>query len=658
MPIQRLDPVLIDRIAAGEVVERPASAVKELVENALDAGATRVDVTIEAGGRRLIRVVDDGVGMDAADLALSVERHATSKLPDGDLQAIHTLGFRGEALPSIASVAALTIASRARGAAQGHVLAVDAGLRRPVRPDVQPPGTRVEVRDLFAATPARLKFLKTDRAEARAVAQVVASLAMANPPVRFSLAGAGDTAGFDHPGCAAGPEGLADRLTQVLGRDFRPNALPIDAAREGVALHGFAGLPTWHRGDAAALHFFVNGRAVKDKQLLGAVRAAYADYVPAGRHPTLALYLECEPADVDVNVHPAKAEVRFRDPGLVRGLVVGALKQALAGAMHRASPTAGAALAALVGRAASGSDARPSWTRSTSYRPPPRSTAWTPAASPVAPADFTGGFGGGFGGGLGGGLDGFGEGGQAAFLDDAGAGDLSYAFPPGARVAGDGAGDAVVPVDALEAPLGAARAQLHDTYILAQTRDGLVIVDQHAAHERLVYERLKADRAAHGIERQVLLLPAIVDMDPRDAERLADAAGLLAELGLVVEPFGPGAVLVRETPAALGALDAGLLLRDLAGALAEDDRAKDDGAKDDGAKDAAGTLPLERRLDRYLATFACHHSVRAGRRLAAPEMNALLREMERTPGAGQCNHGRPTYVELKLAEIEKLFGRR
>ena len=639
MPIQRLDPVLIDRIAAGEVVERPASAVKELVENALDAGATRVDVTIEAGGRRLIRVVDDGMGMDAADLALSVERHATSKLPDGDLQAIHTLGFRGEALPSIASVAALTIASRARGSAQGHVLAVDAGLRRPLRPDAQPAGTRVEVRDLFAATPARLKFLKTDRAEARAVAQVVASLAMANPRVRFSLAGAGDTAGFDHPGCAAGPEGLAERLTQVLGRDFRPNALPIDAAREGVALRGFAGLPTWHRGDAAALHFFVNGRAVRDKQLLGAVRAAYADYVPPGRHPTLALYLECEPAEVDVNVHPAKAEVRFRDPGLVRGLVVGALKQALAGALHKASPTAGAALAALVGRSAS--DARPSWTRSNATHPPPRPAPWTPAASPVAPADFSGGFGGGLGGGLGGG---FGEGGQAAFLDDAGADDLSYAFPPGA----DAASDAAVPVDALAAPLGAARAQLHDTYILAQTQDGIVIVDQHAAHERLVYERLKADRAAHGIERQVMLLPAIVDMDPRDAERLADAAGLLATLGLVLEPFGPGAMLVRETPAALGALDAGPLLHDLAGALAEDDRAKDE----------VGTLPLERRLDRYLATFACHHSVRAGRRLAAPEMNALLREMERTPGAGQCNHGRPTYVELKLVEIEKLFGRR
>ncbi len=621
MPIQRLDPVLIDRIAAGEVVERPASAVKELVENALDAGAARVDVTIEGGGRRLVRVVDDGCGMDAADLALSVERHATSKLPEGDLRAIHTLGFRGEALPSIASVATLTIASRARGSAQGHSLVVDAGLRRPLRPDAVPAGTRVEVRDLFAATPARLKFLKTDRAEARAVAGVVASLAMANPRVRFSLAGAGDTAGFDHPACAAGPAGLADRLAQVLGRDFRPNAFPIDASREGVALRGFAGLATWHRGDAGALHFFVNGRAVKDKQLIGAVRAAYADYVPAGRHPTLALYLECEPADVDVNVHPAKAEVRFRDPGLVRGLVVGALKQALAGAMHRASPTAGAALAALAARP------RPSWAPSASHRSP-RPAAWTPHASPVAPSGFGG----------------FGENGQAAFVEDASdsgatGGDAATVFPPGA----DAAVVDAVSSDAVEAPLGAARAQVHDTYILAQTRDGLVIVDQHAAHERLVYERLKTDRAARGIERQVMLLPAIVDLEPRDAERLAEAAALLATLGLVIEPFGAGAILVREIPAALGAFDVEPLLRDLAGALREDE---------------AGTLPLERRLDHYLATFACHHSVRAGRRLAPPEMNALLRAMERTPGAGQCNHGRPTYVELKLADIEKLFGRR
>ncbi len=617
MPIQRLDPVLIDRIAAGEVVERPASAVKELVENALDAGATSIGVTIEAGGRRLIRVIDDGSGMDAADLALSVERHATSKLADGDLAAIRTLGFRGEALPSIASVARLTIASRCtsggqghgqgggQGGGQGHALTVDAGSKGAVRPDAQPRGTRVEVRDLFAATPARLKFLRGDRAEARAVAGAIASLAMANPRVRFALAGGGDTADFDHLACGAGPDGLAERLAQVLGRDFRPNALRIDAAREGIGLHGFASLATWHRGDTGALHFFVNGRAVKDKQLIGAVRAAYADLLPAGRSPTLALYLEC-PADVvDVNVHPAKSEVRFRDPGLVRGLVIGALKQALAGAMHMASPTAGLA------DIARPAGASPAWRRDAAYRPQ-RPIPWEAEASPTAPF-------------------GFGERGQAAFTDDA-----SSHLAPAADVR-------AAATDEVDAPLGAARAQMHDTYILAQTRDGIVIVDQHAAHERLVYERLKADRAAHGIERQVMLLPVIVDLEPRDAERVAEAAPLLATLGLVVEAFGPGAVLVRETPAALGAFDAADLLRDLAGALAVEE---------------AGSLPLERRLDHYLATFACHRSVRAGRRLGGEEMNALLRDMERTPGSGQCNHGRPTYVELKLADIERLFGRR
>ncbi len=597
MPIQRLDPVLIDRIAAGEVVERPASAVKELVENALDAGATRIDVAIEAGGRSLIRVVDNGHGMGADDLGLCIERHATSKLPDGDLQAIHTLGFRGEALPSIASVALLTVASRCAAASQGHAITVDGGKRHPLRPGAQPLGTRVEVRDLFGATPARLKFLKSDRAEARAVGDAVQRLAMAHPWVRFTLA-SGETAGFDHPACAPGEAGLLERLTQVLGRDFRPNALPIEAARESATLHGFAGLPTWHRGDAAGVHVFVNGRAVRDKLLLGAVRAAYADFLPAGRHPTLALFVTCDPADVDVNVHPAKAEVRFRDPGFVRGLIVGALKQTLAAAVHRASPTAGAALAAFA--------QRPAWTGTAA----PAAQNWDARASPTRPV-------------------GFGEAEQAAFRVE-----------PSADVR---AGAVPLAVEALASPLGAARAQVHDTYILAQTRDGVVIVDQHAAHERLVYERLKAARAAAGIERQVLLIPAVVEMDAREVERLVDAAPLLASLGLALEPFGPGAVLLRETPSSLGLPDAGALLRDLAAGLRDDEA------------DATG---LERRLDHVLATLACHHSVRAGRRLTGEEMNALLREMERTPGSGQCNHGRPTYVELKLDDIERLFGRR
>ena len=598
MPIRRLDRVLIDRIAAGEVVERPAAAVKELVENALDADARRVEVTIEGGGRRLIRVVDDGAGMDATDLELAVERHATSKLPDGDLARIGTLGFRGEALPSIASVALLAIATRVAGAESGHALQVDAGRKGQVRPGAQPPGTRVEVRDLFAATPARLAFLKGDKAEARAVADVLRRLAMAHPRVRFALASS-DTAGFDHPACEPGAAGLLERLTQVLGRDFRPNALPVAAVREGVTLDGFAGLPTWHRGDVGALHLYVNGRAVKDKLLLGAVRAAYADVVPAGRHPTVALFVGCDPGFVDVNVHPAKAEVRFRDPGLVRGLIVGALKQTLAAALHRATPSAAAAV--------EGFAQRNRWTN-----PPARAAGWSAGASPSAP-------------------HGFGEGGQAAFVDD-------IATPSARTMARE-----APPPDAVAAPLGAARAQVHDTYILAQTSDGLVIVDQHAAHERLVYERLKRARAARGIAGQPLLIPAVVDLDPPEAERMVEAAPMLATLGLAIESFGPGAVLVRETPAELGLVDATKLVRDLAGALAEDE---------------AGALPLERRLDHYLATFACHHSVRAGRRLGPEEMNALLREMEATPGSGQCNHGRPTYVELKLADIERLFGRR
>ena len=597
MPIQRLDRILIDRIAAGEVVERPASAVKELVENALDAGATRIDVMIEAGGRKLIRIIDNGSGMDAGDLDLCVERHATSKLPDGDLQAIHTLGFRGEALPSIASVALLTVATRTAGGAQGHTITVDGGIKHAVRPGAQPLGTRVDVRDLFGATPARLKFLKSDRAEARAVGDTLQRLAMAHPWVRFTLA-SGETAAFDYPVCPPGADGLLERLTQILGRDFKPNALPVDAVREGATLHGFAGLPTWHRGDASAIYLFVNGRAVRDKLLLGAVRAAYMDFLPSGRHPTLALFVTCDPAEVDVNVHPAKAEVRFRDPGLIRGLIVGALKQTLTAAMHMASPTAGAAVAAFA--------RRPAWT---GYAAPGPQN-WSAAASPTRP-------------------NGFGEAEQASF-DVTPSADAR----PGA---------APMAPEALAAPLGAARAQVHDTYILAQTQDGMVIVDQHAAHERLVYERLKAARAAAGIERQALLIPAVVEMDGRDVERLIEAAPMLATLGLVVEGFGPGAILLRETPSSLARLDAGSLLRDLAAGLRDDE---------------ADTASLERRLDHVLATLACHHSVRAGRRLTGDEMNALLREMERTPGSGQCNHGRPTYVELKLGDIERLFGRR
>ncbi len=594
MTIRRLDPVLADRIAAGEVVERPSAAVKELVENALDAGATRIDVTIEGGGKKLIRVVDDGCGMDEADLRLSVERHATSKIPDGDLTNIVTLGFRGEALPSIGSVARLEIFSRAKDAPHGARLRVEFGAVGPVAPAAMPQGARVEARDLFAATPARLKFLKSERAEALAVADVVKRLAMAHPSVRFSLGGDG-LSGFDWQACPSGRDGLLARLTQALGRDFRENALGVEGEREEVKIWGFAGLPTWHRANALAQYVFVNGRPVRDRQIAGAIRAAYMDYLSADRHPTLALFIDCPPRQVDVNVHPAKAEVRFADPGLVRGLTIGALKQALASALHRATPSNTAAALRKFADP-SGLAARPA------------APIWDWRASPAAP-DF---------------------------------GESAPAFYESAPAADARAHVAEPSHDDLAAPLGAARAQIHETYIVAQTSDGLVLVDQHAAHERLVYERLKRQRAEKGVARQALLSPLVVEMESSDAARVTAAASLLASLGLVVEPFGPGAVAVHEAPADLRLAAVEPLLRDIADSLAEDGQA----------------APLEKRLDHVLATIACHHSVRSGRRLAPEEMNALLREMERTPGSGQCNHGRPTYVELKLADIEKLFGRR
>ena len=604
MAVRRLDPVLVDRIAAGEVVERPASAVKELVENALDAGARRIEVAIEDGGRRLIRVTDDGSGMDADDLALAVDRHATSKIPDSDLSRIATLGFRGEALPSIGSVAGLDIVSRPPGAAQAHRIRVDQGRKHTVSPAAHPFGTRVEVRDLFSATPARLKFLKSPRAEAQAVADVVRRLAMANPQVRFALSG-DNLSGFDWTACAEGADGLAARLTQAMGAEFRDNALRVDAQREAVRLAGFAGLPTWHRANALQQYLFVNGRPVRDKLLHGAVRGAYMDYLPGDRHPSLALYLDLDPREVDVNVHPAKAEVRFRDPGLVRGLIVGALKETLAGAMHRSASSGVDALASIAARNAPPSFMRQGWR-------PSAPGAWDWRASPAAPAHT-----------------GFADAPTQGFLHEAPSADARAHATP-------------VEPQALDSPLGAARAQLHDNYIVAQNRDGMVIVDQHAAHERLVYEKLKRQRAENGVARQMQLIPVVVDLPAADIERLMDNREALAQSGLVIESFGPGAVAVSEAPALIGKADLAGVVRDIADALADDQP----------------SAPLERRLDQVMATMACHHSVRSGRRLTVEEMNALLREMEATPGSGQCNHGRPTYVELKLADVEKLFGRR
>jgi DNA mismatch repair protein MutL len=621
MPIRRLPPETVNRIAAGEVVERPASAVKELVENALDAGATRVDIQVDQGGLARILVADDGAGLGREELALALERHATSKLTPGadgewDLLRISTLGFRGEALPSIGSVARLTLTGRPKDRGDGaggdaFSLTVEGGLMGAPQPApfAGPHGARVEVRDLFYATPARLKFMKSERAEAMAVTEEVKRQAMAHEAAAFSLDLDGRKV-LRLPAETPGPEGRLRRLAAVLGQDFQDNALLIDQTREGVRLSGYAGLPTFSRGNAAHQHLFVNGRPVRDRLLQGALRAAYADFLARDRHPLAALYLELDPTEVDVNVHPAKAEVRFRDPGLVRGLMIGALRHALAGAGHHASTTvAGAALGSF----------RPGQGGYSGGYTPPRANGfsawqaggWAAAPAPSLPGLQT--------------LSGRVEGGVA----EAAAPFVSgRAAPP--------------EPEAPDQPLGAARAQLHETYIIAQTRDGLVIVDQHAAHERLVYERMKDEIAAGGVARQALLVPEVVALDPAEAERVAARAGELAELGLVLESFGPGAVLVRETPAMLGEVDVQGLVRDIADDLAEVD----------------GALALKERLGDVCGTLACRGSVRAGRRLNGAEMNALLRQMEATPHSGQCNHGRPTYVELKLADIERLFGRR
>jgi DNA mismatch repair protein MutL len=602
MPIRRLPPELVSRIAAGEVVERPASAVKELVENAVDAGAQAIEIQADGGGLTRILVADDGQGLTAAELPLAVERHATSKLApsaegDFDLLRISTLGFRGEALPSIGSVARLAIAARRAGEPANAIL-VEGGAVGAVSPSAfaGSHGARVEVRDLFYATPARLKFMKSERAEALAIAEEVKRQAMAHADVAFSLDIDGRRA-LRLPAEAAGEGGRLARLAAILGADFADNALAIDQTRDAVRLVGHAGVPTFNRGNGAHQYLFANGRPVRDRLLQGALRAAYADFLARDRHPVAALYLELDPTLVDVNVHPAKAEVRFRDPALVRGLMVGALRHALAGAGHRASTTvASEALAGFrPGASAAGFSA---W----------RMGGWTPEPS------------------------------RAAILP--GVAEISARFEPAPGVAADAGPNA--PFDPIDFPLGAARAQLHETYIVAQTRDGVVIVDQHAAHERLVYERMKEGMAAGAVPRQALLMPQVVELDPAEAERVVGRAGELADLGLVLEAFGVGAVLVRETPAALGEADAAGLVRDIADDLAENGAA----------------LALTERLEAVASTMACHGSVRAGRRLSAPEMNALLRQMEATPHSGQCNHGRPTYVELKLADIERLFGRR
>ena len=588
--IRQLDDAAINRIAAGEVLERPASAVKELFENAIDAGARRIEVVIADGGKTLIRVIDDGCGIAADDLPLAMSRHATSKIDGSDLLNIHSFGFRGEALPSLGAVGRLTITSRVPGAGAA-MIAVSGGDMSDVRPAALSQGTVVELRDMFYATPARLKFLRTDRAEAQAIGDVVKRLAMAEPFVTFILR---DTSGgSDRTTFRADAEtgdlfdALHGRLRSVIGRDFADNALLIDAERDGFHLTGYAALPTYSRGAAVAQFVFVNGRPVRDKMLLGALRAGYMDVLSRDRHPVAALFIDCDPTMVDVNVHPAKSEVRFRDAGTVRGLIVSGLRHAMAGAGHRASTTvADATLGAM----------QPQPMEPRVYQMDrPSFTARSMAFQAQAPG---------------------------------------FAEVPSARI------EPVVE-EANDLPLGAARAQLHENYIIAQTADGIVIVDGHAAHERLVYEKLKTQMAENGVAAQALLIPEIVELAEGEASQLLDIADDLARFGLGIEAFGGNAVAVRETPAILGEVNATAMLRDIL----------------DELSDTGGSDRVQSKIEAILSRVACHGSIRTGRRMRAEEMNALLRDMESTPRSGQCNHGRPTYVELKMTDIERLFGR-
>jgi DNA mismatch repair protein MutL len=574
MSIRKLPEGVVNRIAAGEVVERPASVVKELVENALDAGARSIDIVFREGGKTLIRVSDDGIGMSAADLDLAVERHATSKLQGEDLIGIRTLGFRGEALPAIGSVSRMTVVSRERGG-EAHAIAVEGGAKSSIRPAARPAGTEITVNDLFYAVPARLKFLKSARAETAEALDVVKRLALAYPQVAFSFISEERRLLDLPPGQAR-----EARIARLMGREFMDNAVQPAFEKEGVSIEGFAARPSLHLSQAGHQYLFVNGRPVRDKLLAGAVKGAYADVIMRGRYPALALFVACPAGFVDVNVHPAKAEVRFRDGGLVRGLIIRAIRDALGKPMPR---------------------------------PGFPGAAFTPSAA-LREAAFAAQA-----------PNGFAEP-QSAFTID-----LPIAAKPGPQHR-----------PPMDYPLGAARAQLHDTYIVAQTAQGVVIVDQHAAHERLVYERLKCERAARGIETQPLLVPEVIDLDPAMAERLAGATELLAQSGLVLEAFGDSSIVAREIPAALAGSSVAALVRDVAADLAE----------------LEATAGIEEKINQLLSTMACHHSVRAGRKLAPDEMNALLRQMEATPNSETCNHGRPTFIELSLTDLERLFGRR
>ncbi len=584
MSIRRLPTHLVNRIAAGEVVERPASALKELVENAIDAGATRIAINLSEGGLTRIEVADDGCGMNPDDMALALERHCTSKLPDEAIEAVSTLGFRGEALPSIASVARLTLESRPAGA-DGWRRVVDNGEVVDEGPAALPPGTRILVEDLFARVPARRKFLRSPRSEYAACLDAVRRLAMARPDVGVSVEHDGRRVLSVPPG-----QDRPARVAALTDRALAENAVAIDWIREEVVLGGVAGLPTFHRGVADHQYLFVNGRPVKDRLLIGAIRGAYAEMMPRDRHAVVALFLDLPGEQVDVNVHPAKTEVRFRDPALVRGLIVSGLRRALDDAGHRSvqRPT---------------EDALARWQS--------EPVAAVPHWSEPAPVATT--------------------------LFDRRPG---YFNAPPLQARAEPAHAA--PPETIAHPLGVARGQVARTYVVAEAEDGLVIVDQHAAHERLVLERMRAALAGGRVAAQALLLPEVVELDEPACDRLEARADELAEFGLELERFGARAMLVRATPALLGQSDPRGLVTDLADELAAFDEA----------------LSLRERLDAVAGTMACHGSVRAGRVLSVMEMNALLREMEATPHSGQCNHGRPTWVKLQMSDVEKLFGRK
>ena len=596
--IRQLSDAAANRIAAGEVVERPSSAIKELVENSIDAGASRIDISYSDGGKTLIRVKDNGHGIAENQLMLALSRHATSKIDGTDLLNIHTFGFRGEALPSMGAVGRLTITSRIENVSMGATITVDGGVIHQVRPAPSSIGTIVELRNLFHATPARLKFLRTDRAESGAISDVIKRLAMSEPFIGFTLrditsGGKGRIIFRADPEAGDLFDAMYGRLSKILGIDFAKNSFRVDAERDGMTLTGYASLPTYSRGSSVSQYIFVNGRPVKDKSLLSALRAAYSDFLHNGRYPLAALFVECDFERVDVNVHPAKAEVRFREPGIVRGLVISALRHALAEEGHRASSTvADATLGAFkkseISNISTNLRMNQSWSREM----------------------------------------------QNNNLDQVGFSELQNNFS--ARQASVETNN-----DQISNRLGAARAQVHENYIISQTADGIVIVDQHAAHERLVYEKLKNKMALNGVSSQTLLIPEIIELSEQDSAVLMDLSAELSRFGLSIENFGGNSIVVRETPAILGEVNAKSLILDIL----------------DELKDWSESNLIKEKLDAILSRVACHGSIRSGRIMKGEEMNALLREMEITPHSGQCNHGRPTYVELKLSDIEKLFGR-